>query len=409
MEVLVPRFSKYPFSRTVVSALVVAVAAGAAYEFHRQKTSNASVPPLQMSVASSTVSGPIANASAPIPPKPTIAATPAVAPPAPGPLITQTPEVRRVASNALRPGPASPAYPVSASPVSASPVSAPPVTAGGAVSVNSVTPATAAPASPAQPPVNSATVLTDAAARVSTGDLLGARSMLNTALLSGKLSAADTESVKKQISEINKTVIFSAKQFPKDPLGGTYTVKAGDHLSSIGTAHQVPYELLMQLNGLANAKMLRYGQNLKIINGPFHIVISKSKFTMDVYLGSPGGADSMYVTSYPVGLGTDNSTPTGTWSIKNKVPHPTYFPPEGHAGAVLEPGDPKNPLGDYWLGLEGTDGQAVGQKSYGIHGTIDPSSIGKQSSMGCIRLRNEDVAMVYKMLFTGKSIVIVKD
>jgi lipoprotein-anchoring transpeptidase ErfK/SrfK len=29
--------------------------------------------------------------------------------------------------------------------------------------------------------------------------------------------------------------------------------------------------------------------------------------------------------------------------------------------------------------------------------------------MGCIRLRNEDVAMVYKMLFTGKSIVIVKD
>jgi lipoprotein-anchoring transpeptidase ErfK/SrfK len=61
------------------------------------------------------------------------------------------------------------------------------------------------------------------------------------------------------------------------------------------------------------------------------------------------------------------------------------------------------------MGLEGTDGQAVGQRSYGIHGTIDPSSIGKQSSMGCIRLKNEDVEVVYKLLMAGKSTVIVRD
>ena len=61
------------------------------------------------------------------------------------------------------------------------------------------------------------------------------------------------------------------------------------------------------------------------------------------------------------------------------------------------------------MGLEGTDGQAVGQRSYGIHGTIDPASIGKMSSMGCIRLKNEDVEVVYKLLIPDKSMVVVKD
>lgn len=47
--------------------------------------------------------------------------------------------------------------------------------------------------------------------------------------------------------------------------------------------------------------------------------------------------------------------------------------------------------------------------SYGIHGTIDPNSIGKQSSMGCIRLRADDIAMVYDMMVEGKSTVVVKE
>lgn len=47
--------------------------------------------------------------------------------------------------------------------------------------------------------------------------------------------------------------------------------------------------------------------------------------------------------------------------------------------------------------------------SYGIHGTIDPDSIGKQSSLGCIRLHTDDIAMVYDMLVEGKSMVVLKE
>ena len=378
------RFSRHRVSRTVVSIVVFAIAVGAAYQFHRLKKSEAAPPPLGMSVSTASGNAVTIKPSAPVPViKPSE--------PSPGTLITRTPESPRSGNAAQLLPPAGQTNPVQVKPV-----------------FNVLSNAPAAPV-PAAPQVISGTLLTDAAAKVNAGDLLGARDMLNSALLSGKLSATDTDGVKKQLSEINQTVVFSPRQFPKDPLGGDYTVKSGDRLAAIGAAHDIPYELLLQLNRMTDAKKLRYGQTLKVINGPFHVVVTKSKFTMDVYLGSAGGQGSTYITTFPVGLGTDNSTPTGTWSIKNKVTHPTYFPPEGHAGPVLDPGDPKNPLGNYWMGLEGTDGQAVGQRSYGIHGTIDPASIGKQSSMGCIRLKNEDVEVVYKLLIPSKSMVVVKE
>jgi lipoprotein-anchoring transpeptidase ErfK/SrfK len=129
---------------------------------------------------------------------------------------------------------------------------------------------------------------------------------------------------------------------------------------------------------------------------------------MDLYLGAPGGEGSLYVCTFPVGLGQDDSTPAGKWMIEagKKLIHPTYYDP--HGGRVIEANDPTNPLGEYWLGLAGLEGQAVGKTSYGIHGTIEPDSIGKMASAGCIRMRNDDVAMVYDMLIEGKSTVIVK-
>jgi L,D-transpeptidase ErfK/SrfK len=61
------------------------------------------------------------------------------------------------------------------------------------------------------------------------------------------------------------------------------------------------------------------------------------------------------------------------------------------------------------MGLNGTDGDAVGKEGFGIHGTIDPDSIGKEMSHGCIRLVNENVEQVYEMLIDGKSTIIIKE
>jgi lipoprotein-anchoring transpeptidase ErfK/SrfK len=273
--------------------------------------------------------------------------------------------------------------------------------------------ATTPPAAPVVTPVAApastsiAAVLAQAKVKANAGDLLGSRTLLNDALLAGGTSDADTAALKRQLTDLNNVLLFSGRTFPNDPLEATYKVVSGDRLSTIAKQHAVPYELLMELNHLTDPKKLRYGQSLKVINGPFYAVVTKSKFTLDLYLGAPGGEGSTFVASYPVGLGENNSTPTGMWEIKNKAPSPAYYSPRGEG--VIPAGDPKNPLGPCWLGLEGTDGQAVGAESYGIHGTIDPTSIGKMASMGCVRLRNEDVTVVYKRLVEKKSKVKVLD
>ena len=207
---------------------------------------------------------------------------------------------------------------------------------------------------------------------------------------------------------LNQTIVFSTRHFPDDPFGGSVTVEPGKTLGRIAmNYYSVTWEYLAQVNELTNPKRLRAGQTLKIIKGPFNAVVTKSAFTMDIWLGPPEKPGSMFITTYRVGLGQDDSTPTGTWMVEpsRKLRNPTYFSPRGQG--IIEADDPKNPLGKYWIGLTGTEGQALGQLSYGIHGTIDPTSIGHMSSLGCIRLGDADIAQVFQLLVEGKSMVIV--
>ena len=99
----------------------------------------------------------------------------------------------------------------------------------------------------------------------------------------------------------------------------------------------------------------------------------------------PSGA----VEVFEVAVGKPSTpTPVGTFTIVNRLTHPTYYTP----GKVVAPG-PRNPLGTRWMGLS--------EKGYGIHGTSDPSSIGFAKSTGCIRLRNADVERLFERLRTG--------
>jgi LysM repeat protein len=258
-------------------------------------------------------------------------------------------------------------------------------------------------------PFPAGTVLADARAKRDAGDLLGARKILNDALVSGRLLPADADGARKLIAEINRTVFFSPKRFENDEFGGTHTVKSGELLRTIAERNDVTWELLARLNGISDPRKLRAGQNIKVVKGPFNAIVTKSRFTLDIYLGPPGEPGSLYVATFPVGLGSDDSTPTGTWMVEThkKLKNPTYFSPRGEG--VIDAGDPANPLGERWIGLVGIDGNAIGKESYGIHGTIEPDSIGKMASMGCIRMRNEDVELVFDMLTEGKSVVVVKD
>jgi hypothetical protein len=259
------------------------------------------------------------------------------------------------------------------------------------------------------PLVSTGNALADGKAQLDAGNLLAGRQILNDALTAGQFSEADADKAKELIAQANETIVFSPRRFTEDPFQGSYTVQAGDRPMKIASRCDVTWEFLGRINGISDPRRIRASQTLKTVKGPFHAVVSKSKFMMDIYFGSPGERGSMYLRSFPVGLGKHGSTPTGTWMLapQGKLKNPKWW------GTAEEPareaGDPLNPIGKFWMGLNGTDGDAVGKEGFGIHGTIDPDSIGKEMSHGCIRLVNDNVEKVYEMLIDGKSTIIIKE
>lgn len=235
--------------------------------------------------------------------------------------------------------------------------------------------------------------------RYQTGQVNEARQELNRMLVISRDPAEQAE-LRQHLRKIADATVFSRDQRAADPLVDTYTIQDGDYLINIGREYKVPYEVIMLINGITNPAGIRAGQKIKVPRGPFHAKIHTLDFRMDVYL------QDLYVRSFPVGLGADRGTPKGTWVVKERLPNPTYYPPaSAEQKRIIPPDDPTNPLGEHWIGLEGTGGDAIGREGYGIHGTIDPGSIGKAVSLGCVRMHNRDVEYLYKLLMPGHSTV----
>ncbi len=230
------------------------------------------------------------------------------------------------------------------------------------------------------------------------------RAQLSTLLLGSldRLSATDADLIRQRLTDLNALLVFSPEAVPNDPATSVYRVQSGDLLGSIGRRAGVPYQLLEMINGI-NANRIRVGQPLKLINGPIHARVSKSQFVMDTFVEGTDGTP-VFLASFPVGLGANDNTPVGDWVVANgKVENPDWRNP--NTNEYFPAGDPNNPIGEYWVPISGTDENTRTRSGFGIHGTIDPDSIGKNLSMGCIRLADADVAMVYNMLTPGQSTV----
>jgi lipoprotein-anchoring transpeptidase ErfK/SrfK len=231
------------------------------------------------------------------------------------------------------------------------------------------------------------------------GDVVDARARFSEALAAG-LPPAETSEVRAHLGRLADQTIFSSAIAPQDPCVVAYVVQPGETLAKIAKEYALTSDILARINELPNKNVIREGQRLKVLRGPFTAIVHSGTFDMEVYLGT------IMVKHFRVGLGTDGSTPTGKWKVQNKLKNPTYYPPRG--GAILAADDPKNPLGERWIGLTGVEGDAVGQQRYGIHGTIEPESIGKYMSLGCVRLLNSDVELLFEMLVEEDSTVIIR-
>jgi LysM repeat protein len=229
--------------------------------------------------------------------------------------------------------------------------------------------------------------------------IIEARDILNE-VLPRPMSEEQRVFVKKQLSKFADKWLFSRTIYRQDGLCGSYKVKRGERLSTIGKQHKVPYEILMQINKIRSDRALQAGETIKVIHRPFHASIYRSTFTMDLYL------QNTFVKSFPVGLGQPGmETPTGLWRVKpgGKLISPTWTDPI--SGKTYEADDPDYPLGSRWIGLEGVEGQAKGRIGFAIHGTKAPEEIGTAGSQGCIRLHNGDAILIYNLLMPSYSLV----
>lgn len=93
-------------------------------------------------------------------------------------------------------------------------------------------------------------------------------------------------------------------------------------------------------------------------------------------------------------------TPLGSFTVVVKAVNP-YFRKKDIPG-----GDPSNPLGTRWIGFDAleTDG-----RTYGIHGTNQPESIGMAVTAGCVRLPNDVVEKLFEQIPLGTVIHITNE
>ena len=114
---------------------------------------------------------------------------------------------------------------------------------------------------------------------------------------------------------------------------------------------------------------------------------------------------------YGVGVGRAGFAWSGEAQIGMKRRWPRWLPPEemvvrdekAKKWANGMPGGPENPLGARALYLYANGADTL----YRIHGTNDPSSIGKAMSSGCIRMLNQDVADLYLRVPVGSKVVVL--
>ncbi len=184
----------------------------------------------------------------------------------------------------------------------------------------------------------------------------------------------------------------------------TYVVEEGDTLLDVGRHFDLGYNEMISANPGVDPWM----------PSPKEVLVIPTEFILPD--APPAGVivnipemrlyhfrNGVLVT-YPVGLGRDDwRTPEGNFKIRGKTESPTWVIPESiraehlrernDSRTFIAGGDPENPLGLYRLELT--------LPLYALHGSNMPWGVGMQVSHGCIRLYNEDIAVLFREVQVG--------
>lgn len=211
-------------------------------------------------------------------------------------------------------------------------------------------------------------------------------------------AAVDSESWNQALDalgNLNVQLAFSQLETPESKY---YVIDSGDSLTSIGIKLNTTQGLLMRANGITDPGKLHLGQRLKYTPKDFRIVIERS--TCRLFLMDNQGPFKRYYT----GLGMPgHETTLGSYTIGSKQKDPTWFPKNR---PPVQPGAPDNELGTRWLPMVPA-GEGL-PSDLGIHGTIEPASIGLYKSHGCPRMHNAEVEELYDLIVRSTPVEVVE-
>ncbi len=237
---------------------------------------------------------------------------------------------------------------------------------------------------PAATPEASA-LLAEARKTEESGDLSSAR-LAYQRLISDYPNSREVMDWQKKFEDLNIRLLFSPVVTPKSI---EYQIKPGDSLDKIAREYKTTVELIMKSNNLASENIFP-GKKIKVWTALFSIVVDKSQNTLILK------SNEEVIKTYTVSTGLNNCSPVGTFKITEKIVNPPWYKP---GGGMIPAGNPQNILGTRWLGLD--------KEGYGIHGTTEPQSLGKQATAGCVRMLNAEVEQLYAIVPTGTEVTIV--
>jgi lipoprotein-anchoring transpeptidase ErfK/SrfK len=236
------------------------------------------------------------------------------------------------------------------------------------------------------PAGDAAASLAQARERLQAGDHQGARE----AALGALAARPDDPEIEGFLNELALPLLASQRPMPEKV---EHVVQSGDYLGKLAATYNTPVALIAKANNVQGAT-IRVGETLRLLDGNAHVfalAVSKTRNDLVVTL------DGRFFKRYRVSTGENAKTPVGTYKIVDKIAQPAWHKPGGKA---IPYGHPDNQLGTHWLALD--------LPGYGLHGTWEPDSIGRQSSAGCIRLLNGDIEELYTILPKGTLVTITE-
>jgi lipoprotein-anchoring transpeptidase ErfK/SrfK len=187
-----------------------------------------------------------------------------------------------------------------------------------------------------------------------------------------------------------------------------HRVKKGEVPGAIARRYRIGDGLIARLNRDYAPTRLQVGQPLKLLDlsdRSLRLVVDRNRHRLGAWRTAPGGG-WLLLAYLPVGLGApETPTPSGSTQVIERARDPEWRDPV--SGVVHPPGAPGNVLGGYWMRL---DPAGIGKGGIGLHGYTaeDPALwLGRDASNGCVRLRQDDMDLVFHLALEGTPLAFV--